>query len=77
MTEDGIKNPANLDDVNLLIDAAWGILDDLATGGRYSVCSAAKAKLRVAIEPFLGEPKAPGDWITIAEAKQILKECDR
>lgn len=59
-----------------LADAMWQLLDDMGDH-RQSVCLAAKAQARVAYEPFrdTSEPEYD-DWMTVAQAKQILKECD-
>ena len=57
-----------------LADAAWHCLDDMGQHGK-TVCAAAKAKLRVAYEPFL-DAADPADygWMTLAEAEAIMKE---
>jgi hypothetical protein len=64
------------EEVTELADAMWQLLDDMGDHRR-SVCLAAKAQARIAYEPFrdTSEPEYD-DWMTIAQAKQILKECD-
>ena len=60
--------------ITALADAVWHCLDDM---GQYNtnVCSAAKAKLRLAYEPFLDAADPADDgWMTLAEAEAIMKE---
>jgi hypothetical protein len=63
-------------EIEALADAMWQLLDDMGDRN-HSVCLAAKAQARVAYEPFrdTSEPEYD-DWMTVAQAKQILKECD-
>jgi hypothetical protein len=58
-----------------LADAMWQLLDDMGTEGK-TVCLAAKAGARVAYEPFRdkSEPEYD-DWMPLADAERILKEC--
>jgi hypothetical protein len=56
-----------------LVDAAWQVLDEMGTQTA-SCCLLAKAKLRVAVEPFLTDD-TPMDW-PLAEAKAIIKDCE-
>lgn len=58
-----------------LADAMWQLLDDMGTEGK-TVCLAAKAGARVAYEPFRdkSEPEYD-DWMSLADAERILKEC--
>lgn len=60
-----------------LADAMWQLLDDMGIAGQ-SVCLAAKAQARIAIEPFL-TPDRPAcdDWMTLADAEKIEKEAGR
>lgn len=62
--------------VQELADAMWQILDDMGDH-RQSVCLAAKAQARVAYEPFRdkSEPEYD-DWMSMAAAEQVLRECD-
>lgn len=64
------------EEVQELADAMWQLLDDMGDRGA-SVCLAAKAQARVAYEPFRdkSEPEYD-DWMSLAQAKKILKECD-
>lgn len=62
-------------EIHELKDAMWQLLDDMS--GSLSVCLFAKAKARVAFEPFRDDdfPECAG-WITLEEAKAILKQCE-
>lgn len=63
-------------EVDALVDAMDQLLDDMGMAGT-SVCLAAKAQARVAIEPFLKERGDAGEWLmSFADAQQVLKECD-
>lgn len=57
-----------------LADAVWQILDDMRHDGT-SVCPAAKARLRIAFEPFIDENADMTDIITLEAAQQIMKDC--
>lgn len=63
-------------EIHDLKDAMWQLLDDMFDGGQ-SVCLAAKAQARIAFEPFRDgdSPECPG-WITLDEAKAIIKESE-
>ena len=64
------------DHVFALADAMGQLLDDMGTGGK-CVCSLAKAKARVAYEPFrlLMEDDGVG-IMSMHEAEQIIEEYD-
>jgi hypothetical protein len=61
--------------VTELADAMDQLLDDMGKGGQ-SVCLAAKAKARVAFEPFREHDTDPFT-MTFEEAKEILAEVER
>jgi hypothetical protein len=62
--------------VQELADAMWQLLDDMGECGK-SVCLAAKAQARVAYEPFRDKSDPEyRDWMPLATAEQILKECN-
>ena len=62
-------------EIRALIDAAAQCLDDMGIDGQ-SVCLAAKAQLRMAIEPF-DDPNEPLDIeYPLTEALRVLRECD-
>jgi hypothetical protein len=71
-----IEQMQTIKEVEELADAMWQLLDDMGKT-RQSVCLAAKAQARVAYEPFrdTSEPEYD-DWMSLEQAKQILKECD-
>lgn len=59
-----------------LADAMWQLLDDMAATGS-SVSGLAKAKARIAYEPFLDTRETFDDWMTLEQAQAIVRECDR
>ena len=61
--------------VRELADAMDQLLDDMGRNGT-SVCLAAKAKARVAFEPFM-EPDAAELYMPLDEAKRIVAESDQ
>lgn len=65
----------NLDDFDRLIEAMDQLLDDMGHEGT-SVCLAAKAKARIAFEPFM-ELDAAHIYMPLDEAKRIAAESDR
>lgn len=66
-------------EVRAIVDAAWQVLDDMGADGQ-SCCLAAKAQLRVAIEPFVpgvgGDEDLPMDW-PLSEAQAILTRIEQ
>jgi hypothetical protein len=59
--------------IDNLVDATWQLLDDMGKDG-LSVCAAAKAKARVAIEPF---KYIDNEFeMTLDDAIAILKRCE-
>ena len=66
---------ATLDDMDRLVEAMDQLLDDMGHDGT-SVCLAAKAKARIAFEPFM-EPDAAPLYMPLAEAKRIAAEADQ
>jgi hypothetical protein len=62
-------------EVKALADAMWQLLDDM-DGDSQSVCLAAKAKARIAFEPFNDEPEASPD-MTMEQAREIVSRCER
>jgi hypothetical protein len=76
MTE--YAEPYSIDNVKSLVDAAISVLDDMDKDGK-CCCLYAKAKLRVAVEPFLD----PIDhkyydqfFMSFAAAQEVINECD-
>jgi hypothetical protein len=63
--------------VKELADAMWQLLDDMREQG-WSVSIAAKAKARLAYEPFrdLDDPDACKDWMTVEHAQKIIDEIE-
>ena len=64
--------------VDMLVDAMWQLLDDMGKNGT-CVCLAAKAKARVAFEPFFQkldeiDTDLYDDWMSFEEAKKIIEE---
>lgn len=53
-----------------LADAVWQMLNDMHPSGQ-SVCLFAKAKARVAYEPFRDEPEEESGIMPLAEAEGI------
>ena len=62
-----------LADVNELIEAMEQLLDDMGVGGT-SVCLYAKAKARVAFEPFM-DTEAAEFFMPIEEAQRIVRDA--
>lgn len=62
--------------VSDLAEAVWQMLNDMHPGGQ-SVCLFAKAKARVAYEPFRDEPEAEIGIMTLADAEDLLANFDR
>ena len=73
---DGLAAAASAQDpkVEALLNALWQLLDDMQGG--LSVCAAAKAQARIAINPFLCAEDICKGWMTLAEAEQIERECN-
>ena len=63
------------DNVRELADAMDQLLDDMGEKGQ-SVCLYAKAKARIAFEPFR-DPEDHTDDFTLAQAKQIVSDEQR
>jgi DNA transposition AAA+ family ATPase len=62
-------------EVQSLADAMWQLLDDMGEKGQ-SACLAAKAEARIAYEPFRDKNEEEFvDWMSLATAQQILREC--
>lgn len=62
-------------EVEALAEAMWQILDDMGEAGQ-TCCLHAKAKARLAVEPWLdGDPLI--DWMTLGDARAIVEECER
>ena len=62
--------------VERLVDAMWQLIDDMGPTG-LSVCHMAKAQARIALEPFLDdEDKTYTSWLSLFDAKQIVKSVD-
>ena len=57
-----------------LADAVWQVLDDMGKSGQ-SCCAFAKAKLRVAFEPFRDTDEGEAPDFTLDDAKTVLKAC--
>lgn len=63
------------EDVEALVAAMDQLLDDMGMAGQ-SVCLAAKAQARVALQPFL-EKNDTAEWLMPLDmAQRILEECD-
>ena len=58
--------------VRALVDAAMQVLDDMGPDRGTSCCLAAKAELRIAVEPWRSE-EAPVD-MPLADALAVMKE---
>lgn len=62
--------------VEALADAMWQLLDDMQGG--MSVCLAAKAEARVALEPFLTPDRPECEkWMNLSYAKFIEREASQ
>ena len=61
-------------DVTALIDAMAQLLDDMGAEST-SVCLSAKAKARIAYEPFREADYDPG--MSLERAQEIVKECEQ
>lgn len=57
-----------------LVDAMWQLLDDMGPGQH--VCAAAKAQARIAFEPYIDEPEAMANIITLELAHEIKRESE-
>lgn len=62
-------------EIESLIGAVWQILDDMREHGT-GCCLAAKAALRVAFEPFKQCNDDVRDFMSLAEAHRIIRECE-
>lgn len=62
-------------DVTELADAMWQLLDDMGPESQ-SVCLLAKAKARIAFEPFVRDVCEIEGMMPIEEAQRIMKECE-
>ena len=62
--------------VEELADAMWQLLNDMHPGGQ-SVCLAAKARARLAYEPFRAEPEDEIGIMPLAEAQAIASGLGR
>lgn len=62
-----------IDQLRELVDAMGQLLDDMGRDGQ-SVCLHAKAKARVAYEPFRESDYDPG--MTLEEAQRIIRVSD-
>jgi hypothetical protein len=61
------------DDVCALVDAMDQLLDDMGKSGQ-GVCLYAKAKARIAFEPFrIPDDHADEFLMTLAEAEEVMK----
>jgi hypothetical protein len=63
------------EEVTVLADAMWQLLDDMGARGQ-SVCLAAKAQARLAYEPFRDKSEEYDDWMPVEEARRIMAECE-
>lgn len=57
--------------IDALVEAAWQVLDDMDQKG-HCCCPAAKAQLRIAMEPYLTQDM-PLSW-PLEKAQAIIKE---
>lgn len=64
------------EDVTRLVEAMDQILDDMGKGGK-CVCLYAKAKARIAFEPFIDDPEIKEFIMSLEEAIDIVRETDR
>lgn len=67
-----VEREPTIADVNELIEAMEQLLDDMGTTGT-SVCLYAKAKARIAFEPFMDEDAAEF-FMPLSEAQRIVRE---
>jgi hypothetical protein len=58
-----------------LADAMWQLLDDMGMEGQ-CVCLLAKAKARVAFDPFAWDEGAIESLMPLADAERIIRECE-
>ena len=65
-------------EVLALREAAWLVLDDMGEAGQ-SCCGLAKARLRVAFEPFMVDPDGEGEQspmdYPLEVAQRVIAEC--
>lgn len=66
---------AKIEDIDALVEAMDQLLDDMGRDGT-SVCLAAKARARVAFQPFMSLDAAH-IYMPLDEAKRILAEADQ
>ena len=64
------------ENISFLKEAVWQVLDDMGATGQ-SCCGYAKAKLRIAFEPFRDADENFDDWLSYEEAKHIVEHVDR
>ena len=62
-------------DIAALVDAMDQLLDDMGPHS-CSVCLYAKAKARIAMEPFITDDYASETYMPLREARAIVKEHD-
>ena len=65
--------PARQVDVESLIEAVWQVLDDMGAEGA-CVCEAAKAKLRIAYEPFNDHEAEPDYAMDTAQSLARVRD---
>ena len=56
-----------------VVNAAYQVMDDMGKDG-LSCCGLAKAKLRVALDPFI--PRDDEFGFSLKDANKIIKECE-
>jgi hypothetical protein len=61
--------------VKALAESMWQLLDDMGKDAQ-SVCLAAKARARIAYQPFNVPDLNWDDWMSLAEAEKIVREAD-
>lgn len=71
-----LKEWMDQDEINALIDAMDQLLDDMGENG-LSVCKLAKAKARIAFEPFRDLDEHSEAIMSLDVAKAIVAVCDQ
>jgi hypothetical protein len=60
-----------LEQVESLEEAMWQLLDDMGADG-HCVCPFAKARARIAFEPFVGD-ELMSNWMSLEDAKRVVE----
>lgn len=74
MTDKSKTTAPTPEHIAALIDAMDQLLDDMGVAGM-CVCALAKAKARVAFEPFI-PPDSEQYFMPLSEAERIVQECE-